>query len=103
MWGCTLAMSSSLLRPTATFTRQPRRCDQHPAPLISPNSARMDSPQRVAIIGAGISGLAHADVLTRCGFSVAVFERASRIGGVWACSYPEVSLQNTWSGYHVSS
>jgi Predicted flavoprotein involved in K+ transport len=63
----------------------------------------MSSQKRVAIIGAGISGLAHADVLTRCGFSVVLFERAARVGGVWACSYPEVSLQNTWWGYHVSS
>ncbi|MES2180301.1 MAG: NAD(P)/FAD-dependent oxidoreductase [Gemmatimonadota bacterium] len=63
----------------------------------------MSSQKRVAIIGAGISGLAHADVFTRCGFTVVIFERAPRIGGVWACSYPEVSLQNTWWGYHLSS
>lgn len=63
----------------------------------------MSAIKRVAIIGAGISGLAHADVLTRCGFSVVLFERASRVGGVWACSYPDVSLQNTWPCYHVSS
>lgn len=63
----------------------------------------MTSSKRVAIIGAGISGLAHADVLTRCGFSVVLFERAERIGGVWACAYPDVSLQNTRSHYHLSS
>src|SRR5436189_2035992 len=45
--------------------------------------------KRVAIIGAGISGLAHADVLERCGFSVVVFERAPRLGGVWAAAYPD--------------
>lgn len=59
--------------------------------------------KRVAIIGAGISGLAHADVLERCGFAVALFERAPRLGGVWATAYPAVSLQNTWWGYHLSS
>jgi dimethylaniline monooxygenase (N-oxide forming) len=59
--------------------------------------------KRVAIIGAGISGLAHADVLTRAGFEVVLFERGARPGGVWACSYPDVSLQNTWREYHVSS
>ena len=63
----------------------------------------MSSAKRVAIVGAGISGLAHADVLTRCGFSVVLFDRAPRPGGVWACSYPDVSLQNTWWGYHLSS
>ena len=55
----------------------------------------MTTAKRVAIIGAGISGLAHADVLTRCGFSVVLFERTARLGGVWACSYPDVRLQNT--------
>ncbi len=59
--------------------------------------------KRVAIIGAGISGLAHADVLERCGFTVVLFERAPRLGGVWAAAYPDVTLQNTWWGYHLSS
>lgn len=38
----------------------------------------------VAIIGAGISGVAHADILTRCGFSVVRLERVLTLGGVWA-------------------
>lgn len=63
----------------------------------------MNHPQkRVAIIGSGISGLAHADVLTRCGFQCVLFERAPRVGGVWAHSYAGVSLQNTGHGYHIS-
>jgi cation diffusion facilitator CzcD-associated flavoprotein CzcO len=66
-------------------------------------SPETTTAKRVAIIGAGISGLAHADVLTRCGFSVVLFDRAEKLGGVWACSYPEVRLQNTWWGYHLSS
>ncbi|HND34608.1 MAG TPA: NAD(P)/FAD-dependent oxidoreductase, partial [Myxococcota bacterium] len=56
----------------------------------------------VAIIGAGISGLAHADVLQRCGFQVQLFERDSRVGGVWARAYPGVSLQNSAPQYHLS-
>ncbi len=63
----------------------------------------MASSRRVAVIGAGISGLAHADVLVRCGFTVTLFERAPRLGGVWARAYPQVSLQNTSAGYHLSS
>ena len=59
--------------------------------------------RRVAIIGAGISALAYADVLTRCGFAVVLFERGARIGGVWARAYPGVSLQNTAAEYHLSS
>ena len=59
--------------------------------------------KRVAIIGSGISGLAHADVLERCGFACVLFERAPRAGGVWAHGYAGVSLQNTAAGYHLSS
>lgn len=58
---------------------------------------------RVAIIGAGMSALAYADVLTRCGFAVVLFERGARVGGVWARAYPGVSLQNTAAEYHLSS
>ncbi len=61
------------------------------------------SQKRVAIVGTGLSGLAYADVLTRCGFTCVLFERASRPGGVWAHSYSGVSLQNTGHGYHLSS
>lgn len=59
--------------------------------------------KRVAIVGAGISGLAHADVLTRCGFECVLFERAPKLGGVWAHTYPGVTLQNNAAGYHLSS
>lgn len=60
-------------------------------------------PQRVGIIGAGISGLAYADVLQRLGYRVALFERAERVGGVWARAYPDVNLQNTGNEYRLSS
>lgn len=59
--------------------------------------------KRVAIVGAGISGLAHADVFSRFGFQCVLFERAFRVGGVWAHSYAGVGLQNTRYGYHISS
>jgi cation diffusion facilitator CzcD-associated flavoprotein CzcO len=48
--------------------------------------------KRVGIIGSGPSGLAHADVLARCGFSAVIFERHSSIGGVWAQSYPPIRV-----------
>ena len=57
----------------------------------------------MAIIGAGISGIAYADVLGRCGFEPVLFERAPRVGGVWERAYPEVSLQNSRDEYHLSS
>ncbi|PQE29988.1 hypothetical protein CJF32_00000663 [Rutstroemia sp. NJR-2017a WRK4] len=42
------------------------------------------SPQRVAVIGAGVSGLAAARHLQESGLDVVVYERSSRPGGVWA-------------------
>lgn len=63
----------------------------------------MTARPRVAIIGAGIAGLAHADVLERYGYTCVLFERAARAGGVWAQTYAGVTLQNTWWDYHLSS
>jgi cation diffusion facilitator CzcD-associated flavoprotein CzcO len=38
---------------------------------------------RIAVIGAGPSGLAALRALTRAGFDATAFERGSRVGGVW--------------------
>jgi cation diffusion facilitator CzcD-associated flavoprotein CzcO len=57
---------------------------------------------RVAVIGAGISGIAAAHVLQKNGHEAIVFEKSSEIGGVWAHAYPEVSLQNTGLQYRLS-
>lgn len=57
---------------------------------------------RIAVIGSGISGLAAARVLARCGHEVVVYERSDRIGGVWAMAYPEVRLQNVAEHYRLS-
>ena len=57
------------------------------------------SEQTVCIVGAGVSGLAWAQVLRRLGFAVTVFERAPRVGGQWVHAYPQVTLQNTAHEY----
>jgi phytoene dehydrogenase-like protein len=49
------------------------------------------------IIGAGHNGLACAALLAKAGYSVAVFERASRIGGA------AVSVEDVWPGYTLSA
>ncbi len=41
----------------------------------------MKSPQRIAVIGAGIAGLTCAHELRQAGFEVVVFERESYVGG----------------------
>ncbi len=57
---------------------------------------------RVAVIGAGISGIAAANILQKAGHDVVVFEKSSEIGGVWAQAYPDVRLQNIGLQYHLS-
>ena len=49
------------------------------------------------IIGAGHNGLACAALLAKAGHSVAVFERADRIGGA------TVSVTDVWPGYTLSA
>lgn len=50
-------------------------------------------------MGAGVSGLAWAQVLGRLGFDVTVLDKAPRVGGQWVHAYPEVTLQNTAHEY----
>ncbi|HEU0294952.1 MAG TPA: NAD(P)/FAD-dependent oxidoreductase [Anaerolineales bacterium] len=57
---------------------------------------------RIAVIGAGISGIAAANVLKKNGFEPIVFEKSDTIGGVWAVAYPDIHLQNTYPSYHLS-
>ena len=50
--------------------------------------------KRVAIVGAGPSGLACADVLARQGVNVTVFERDSEIGGLLTFGIPSFKLEH---------
>jgi dimethylaniline monooxygenase (N-oxide forming) len=58
--------------------------------------------KRIAVIGAGISGIAAANLLKKKGYEAVVFDKSTEIGGVWAVAYPEVRLQNISSQYHLS-
>ena len=57
---------------------------------------------RIAVVGAGISGVAAARVLMRAGHEVVVFERSGSVGGVWTLTYPGVRLQNIAEHYRLS-
>jgi dimethylaniline monooxygenase (N-oxide forming) len=61
-----------------------------------------DPERRVAVLGAGVSGIAAANVWKRCGYEVTVFEAGDRVGGQWAQTYPGVSLQNTAPQYQFA-
>ncbi|BFM48676.1 NAD(P)/FAD-dependent oxidoreductase [Marinomonas sp. THO17] len=57
---------------------------------------------KVAIIGAGVSGIAAANVWKKCGYEVTLFEASEQVGGQWNQTYPGVSLQNTAPQYQFS-
>ena len=54
---------------------------------------------RIAIIGAGISGIAFAGILRRFGHECILYEKRESIGGIWALAYPDVRLQNSYEQY----
>ena len=56
---------------------------------------------RIAVIGAGISGIAAAHSLRKTGHVVEIYEKSEKIGGVWSCGYPNVRLQNTRDHYRL--
>ncbi len=60
--------------------------------------------QKIAIIGAGLSGLVTAKTLLEYGHEVTVFEKENEIGGVWSpCRhYPGLTTQNTRDTYAFS-
>jgi dimethylaniline monooxygenase (N-oxide forming) len=51
------------------------------------------SVNRVGIIGAGVAGLATAKTLRAAGYDCTIFERAKRLGGVWADGYSNFGVQ----------
>ena len=59
---------------------------------------------KVAIIGAGVSGLAAARALQAAGIDVSVFEKCPDIGGVWSAtrSYPGLAAQDDRRTYAYS-
>src|SRR5215216_3430755 len=62
----------------------------------------IEKGSRIAVIGAGISGIAAANILKKNGFVPVVFEKHEKVGGVWATAYPEIHLQNIYPQYHLS-
>ena len=73
----------------------------------SASSATAGSPssrQRIAVVGAGVSGIVTARVLGDVGFDATVFEQAADVGGVWSASraYPGISTQDDHRSYVFS-
>eukprot|EP00271_Cylindrocystis_brebissonii_P006394 TRINITY_DN19170_c0_g1_i1.p1 TRINITY_DN19170_c0_g1~~TRINITY_DN19170_c0_g1_i1.p1 ORF type:complete len:903 (+),score=120.25 TRINITY_DN19170_c0_g1_i1:677-3385(+) len=66
---------------------------------------RQAAPRRtrhVAVIGAGVAGVAACKALTAVGHKVTVFETRPSLGGVWSHTYASTSLQTPRSAYRFS-
>ncbi|CAB9518672.1 monooxygenase [N-oxide-forming] 2 [Seminavis robusta] len=57
----------------------------------------------VAIIGAGVAGVAAAGALQDYGLDFVVFDKNSRPGGLWADNYPGAKVQSTTELYEYPS
>ncbi|HBQ15012.1 MAG TPA: hypothetical protein DEF51_29090, partial [Myxococcales bacterium] len=75
---------------------------QRGAELVASRRTMSIEQERVAVIGAGVSGIAAANVWQRCGYDVTVYEASDRVGGQWAKSYAGVRLQNTAPQYQFA-
>ena len=60
---------------------------------VTPQPAPRQSGRTVAVVGSGPAGLAAAQQLVRAGHTVAVFERADRIGGLLRYGIPEFKME----------
>ena len=61
--------------------------------LVLPEIPQWLTGKSVAVVGSGPAGLAAAQQLTRAGHTVAVYERADRIGGLLRYGIPEFKME----------
>jgi glutamate synthase (NADPH) small chain len=62
---------------------------------VTPQIPGRQTGKTVAVVGSGPAGLAAAQQLTRAGHTVAVYERADRIGGLLRYGIPEFKMEKS--------
>ena len=67
-----------------------------------PAGPNMRGAKRVAVIGAGASGLSAAKYLLQSGFDVSVFEIGSQIGGMW-CYQNDSGMSSAYRTLHINT
>jgi glutamate synthase (NADPH) small chain len=60
---------------------------------VRPQTTKVRTGKKVAVVGSGPAGLAAAQQLTRAGHAVTVYERADRIGGLLRYGIPEFKME----------
>jgi glutamate synthase (NADPH/NADH) small chain len=63
---------------------------------FAPEPPRSRTGKKVAVVGSGPAGLSAAQELNRRGHSVAVFEKADRLGGLLTYGIPDFKLEKHW-------
>jgi glutamate synthase (NADPH/NADH) small chain len=69
--------------------------DAFDAGFVTPLPSERLTGKTVAVVGSGPAGLAAAQQLTRAGHTVAVYERADRIGGLLRYGIPEFKMEKS--------
>lgn len=60
---------------------------------VKPNTPKIRTGMKVAVVGSGPAGLAAADQLNKVGHSVTVYERAARAGGLMMYGIPNMKIE----------
>lgn len=69
---------------------------------IKPIEPKIKNPQKIAIVGSGPAGLSACHFLTEAGFSVEVYERQDRLGGLLMYGIPNYKLEKKYIEKRIS-